>query len=403
MNKHEKPEAGNASTVRFSSAATVAIVHNAKVLSKFFYAVGDAFKTLNERVESASMPKLSVREQAFFIKRLSFLIKASVPILEGLAMVSEQTSSRRYARVIGSVVKDVSQGTSLSKSLGRFPHIFGDFGINIIKVGESSGTLSQNLDYLADELHKRQNLRRKVFGALVYPVIVTVATLAITGFLILYLFPKIMPVFASLKMELPLSTQIVIALSVFFQQWGAWILGALVVSALVITAVRKRSSHFRYMTDYWTIQLPLFGIMFRYYNLTNINRTLGLLLKSGITLSEALPLTADTTQNLVYRKELNHMASAVNRGEPLSKHLKKSRALFPDIMSQMISIGERSGNLSNSLIYLSELYEAEVEDFTKNLSSLIEPILMVVMGILVGFIAISIITPIYGITQNLGN
>lgn len=379
------------------------IVKNAKVLAKFFYALGDAFKTLNARVESASAPRLSVKEQAFFIKRLSFLIKASVPILEGLSMVSEQTMSRRYSRVIDSVLKDVSNGVSLSRSLGKFPHIFGEFGINIIKVGESSGTLSQNLDYLADELHKKHVLKRKVMGALVYPAVITVATLGITGFLILFLFPKIMPIFSSLKMELPMTTQIVIAVSTFLQASGGWLVLGIAAFCLVVAVLHKKIEAFRFGFDQVILRMPVFGVMFRYYCLANINRTLGLLLKSGITLAEALPLTADTTQNLVYRAELRHLALSVNRGEQLSKHLRKNRFLFPDIMSQMILIGERSGNLSNTLIYLSELYEAEVEDFTKNLSALIEPALMVIMGIVVGFVAVSIITPIYGITQNLGN
>lgn len=401
--KNESNESVRGRVLTLPQPAIEFFVKNSKVLAQFFYALGDAFKTLNARVESASMPRLSVKEQAFFIKRLSFLIKASVPILEGLSMVSEQTMSRRYARVIDSVLKDVSNGISLSRSLGKFPHIFGEFGINIIKVGESSGTLSQNLDYLADELHKKQVLKRKVMGALVYPAVITVATLAITGFLILYLFPKIMPIFASLKMELPITTQIVIAVSTFLQASGGWLVLGLVVAVTVIFGLHKQSEWFRFAFDQAVLRMPVFGVMFRYYSLANINRTLGLLLKSGITLAEALPLTADTTQNLVYRAELRHLATSVNRGEQLSKHLKKNRFLFPDVMTQMILIGERSGNLSNTLIYLSELYEAEVEDFTKNLSALIEPALMVIMGIVVGFVAVSIITPIYGITQNLGN
>ena len=384
-----------------SHSITAAVLARSAVLARFFYKIGDAFKSLNERVANSGTAHLSVKEQAFFVKRLSFLIKASIPILEGLSMVSEQTVSKGYSRVLKSVVKDVSNGTSLAKSLSKFPRIFGDFGINIIKVGESSGTLSQNLDYLADELHKRQALRNKITGALVYPAVITVATLGITGFLILYLFPKIMPVFSSLNMELPLSTKIVIAVSGFLQQWGLWFIVGVFAFGALSTFLINRFPKVRMAYDRMMLSLPVFGVMFRYYNLANMNRTLGLLLKSGITLAEALPLTADTTANTVYKRELRLMAAAANRGEQLSGHLKKHRGLFPDLMPQMIAIGERSGSLSNTLVYLSGLYEAEVDDFTKNLSSLIEPALMIIMGVLVGFTAISIITPIYGITQNL--
>jgi len=183
---------------------------------------------IRDQLESSATPRLSSKEQVFFIKRLAFLIRANVPILEGLYMVKDQTSSRRHVRIVSKVIDDISNGQSLAKSLGKFPHIFGDFGINIIKVGEHSGTLSQNLEYLADELKRRQELRRKVMGAFVYPAVVTLATLGITGFLMLYLFPKIMPIFSSLHMELPLSTKIVMAISTFLQHWGLTALGALV-------------------------------------------------------------------------------------------------------------------------------------------------------------------------------
>lgn len=356
---------------------------------------------IRDQLESSATPRLSSKEQVFFIKRLAFLIRANVPILEGLYMVKDQTSSRRHVRIVSKVIDDISNGQSLAKSLGKFPHIFGDFGINIIKVGEHSGTLSQNLEYLADELKRRQELRRKVMGAFVYPAVVTLATLGITGFLMLYLFPKIMPIFSSLHMELPLSTKIVMAISTFLQHWGLTALGVLIAAMIVVTILLRRSKAFHYVFDQWVIRLPVIGSVVRHYNLANASRTVGLLLKSGVTLSTALPLTADTLQNLVYKEEFMKLTECVNKGQEISTHLRTNRLLFPDVVPQMVAVGERSGNLSNTLVYLSEFYEAEVQDFTKNLSSLIEPALMVMMGILVGFVAISIITPIYGITQNL--
>jgi type II secretory pathway component PulF len=377
------------------------VAKHASPVGDFFGRIGKALSDFQERVELSSAPSLSVKEQAFFVKRLSFLIKASVPILESLDMVSKQVTSRGYARVIQSVMKDVANGMSLAKSLGKFPKIFGDFGINIIKVGESSGTLSQNLDYLADELKKRQNLKQKVMGAFVYPAVITVATLGITGFLVLYLFPKIMPIFSSLNMELPMTTKIVIAVSTFLQTSGLWlILGIIIFFALFAFALKKSKS-FHFLFDGWVLRAPVLGQMMRFYNLANATRTLGLLLKSGLTLAEALPLTADTTQNLVYKSEYRKLGESVQRGERISAYLAKSPDYFPAIMTQMIAVGERSGSLSNTLVYMSDLYEAEVDDFTKNLSSLIEPAMMVIMGVIVGFVAISIITPIYGITQNL--
>lgn len=396
-------------TVRGMHARVLAISYTAITFThkhtdparSFFKKGVDHYTAARNAYELKTTPSMSVREQMFFAKRLSFLIKAGVPILESLHMIKEQSASRRSARVIESVYTDVGNGSSLAKSLGRFPNIFGDFGINIIKIGESSGTLSTNLEYLADELKKRHLLRAKITSAFIYPGIITLATIGITAFLMLYLFPKIMPIFTSLRMELPLTTRIVMAISVFLQHWGLVVIVVIILSACAIAFAKKKYRGFHFFFDKAVLHMPVLGSLMRSYNLANATRTLGVLLQSGVTLSEALPLTADTTANLVYKAEYRNMSDVVLRGERISTYLRGATDLFPPVTGQLIAVGERSGNLSNTLIYLSELYEAEVDDFTKNLSSLIEPALMIIMGILVGFVAISIITPIYGITQNL--
>ncbi len=359
------------------------------------------FRNLYSGMKKISFSRMSIREQGLFIKRLSFLTKAGIPVLESLVMIKEQTRKKSHGIILGTVIHDVSNGQYLSTSLAKYHNMFGDFSINMISFGESAGILSNNLEYLADELKKRDALRKKIIGAFIYPAIVTLASIGITVFLIVYLFPKIMPVFSSLKMTLPLSTRIVIAISTLFQNYGLTI--AFLVFALVITffIILNKSYHFRFWFERFIMKVPIIGEMVKSYNLANSTRTLGLLLKSGITLSKALPIAAKSSENLVYKRELNNLSHVVDRGEKMSSYFAKKRHLFPDILSQIVAVGERSGNLSNSLLYLSDLYEAEVEDFTKNLSNLIEPALMIFMGVLVGFIAISIITPIYSITQNL--
>lgn len=364
------------------------------------------FKKLSQKIygtisTAISQGSLSIREQTFLIKRLAFLITAGVPIIESLHMIREQTPSKRQVRVLDSVIADVSNGQYLSASLAKFKGVFGEFAINIIHAGESAGFLSQNLEYLAEELRKKQTLRRKVIGAFVYPVVVACATLGLTIFLMVYLFPKIMPVFSSMHMVLPLSTRIVIFISSSLQHYGFIIFTALVLFIIVLIVALKKSQTFHFYFDRLLFRVPIIGKMIRYYNLTNSTRTMGLLLKSGLTVNETLAIAVKTSGNLVYKKEFQTLSSVVNRGEKISSYLKTKPHLFPEVVSQITAVGERSGNLSNSLIYLSELYESEVDDFTKNLSSMIEPIMMIFMGVLVGFIAISIITPIYSITQNL--
>jgi len=358
-------------------------------------------KNITGKLQQVSFVRLSIKDQVLFAKRLSFLTRAGVPILESLTMIREQTRSRGQAMILDAVLLSVSNGQSLAQSFGKFKRVFGDFAINIISVGESSGSLSENLHYLSEELKKKQILRRKVVGALVYPIFITITTIGITALLTVYIFPKIMPIFVGLNIDLPLSTKILIFVSVFLREWGLLLILLLIVLFIAFFITISRSPKFHLVVDYMVLRLPIFGKMVQNYNFANFSRTLGLLLKSGITLSEALPITANTIPNQIYNREIHKLSKSVSRGEKISSHLKKHRKFFPEILTQIISVGERSGNLSETLVYVSELYEGEVEESTKNLSSLIEPVLMVAMGIVVGFVVISVITPIYGITQHL--
>ena len=356
------------------------------------------FSRINERL---NRPGFSTKEQAFFIKRLAFLIKAGVPILECLHILKEQAGKKNYAKILEKIIDDIANGKPLSKSFAKFPRLFNNFAVSIIKVGESTGMLNETLSYLADELKKKQMLKKKVVGAFMYPAIISVATIGITVFLMVYLFPKIMPVFVSMKVDLPMSTRMVIAMSAFFQVWWFLCVAVVFLFVFVFTVSLKKFPKFHLKFDKACLKIPVVGPIIGYYNVSNGSRTLGLLLRAGISLSEALPITADTTANTVYQKEWNDLVAVVSRGEKISTQLLKRQKYFPDIFSHMIAVGEKSGSLAETFVYLSDLYESEVEDFTKNISTAVEPVLMVIMGIIVGFIAISIISPIYSITQNL--
>jgi type IV pilus assembly protein PilC len=345
--------------------------------------------------------RLSLKEQTHFIKRFAFLIRAGIPVVECLHILREQAKSKSHARVLDLIIEDALNGRALSKSFAKFPHLFNNFAVYIIKVGESTGMLNQNLAYLAEELKKKHQMKKKIVGAFVYPAVITAATIGITIFLMAYLFPKLLPVFSSLHVELPLPTRIIIALSAFLSKWWiACILGFIAFVVLILVALRT-SPKFHLFFDRACLKLPIVGMVIRYYNVGNSSRTLGLLLKSGVPLSEALPITAETTSNLVYKKEWNDLTAVVIRGEEISTRLLTRQEQFPDVFAHLIAVGERSGTLSETLVYLSEMYDNEVDEFTKNIATLIEPVLMIIMGIIVGFVAISIIAPIYSITQNL--
>jgi type IV pilus assembly protein PilC len=337
-----------------------------------------------------------------FAKRLSMMMRSGMPIAQGISMLGSQAHSGSTAYVFQELTAHVSAGQPLSSALKKFEHIFGEFCISIVKVGETIGTLPENLNYLAEELKKARDLKRKVTGALVYPAIIVLATFGIATFLTVYIFPKITPIFASLKSELPLSTKILVALSSFLISNGGWVIFWLIAFSVTLFAL-LRWKPFRYWFDHFVLTLPLFGVMMQYYNVTNTTRTFGLLLKSEVRVAHAFEILAESTKNLAYREALERAGVQVVKGRKISSQFEGNKRLFPPIIAQMIAVGEQTGNLSGSLMYCSEMYEEELNDFTRNLTTIIEPVLMIVMGLIVGFVAISIITPIYGLTQYIHN
>jgi type II secretory pathway component PulF len=354
-----------------------------------------------ERLRKLFVRRLSTRDQMFFARRLSFLVGSGVPLLESLEVLLEQASSRALTRVLARTVEDVRNGKSLAAALGRFSGQFGEFAVNIIRVGESGGALAVNLRHLAEELEKKDALRKKVVSALVYPVFITIATLGVTGLLTVYIFPKITPIFNSLNVDLPLTTRLLIGVSTFLREHGLALIGACVVLAAALVVLHRSVRVFRVFWDRLILTLPIAGGMVQYYNMATLSRTLGLLLKSGTSIVEALYTTRDTTRNLIYFAELDRAIAHVQGGENVSAHFRKHRGLFPPMVSHLVAIGERTGNLADTFIYLSEFYESEIDTSAKNLSNALEPALMIMMGVLVGFVAVSVITPIYEITQTL--
>ncbi len=344
--------------------------------------------------------RLPAQEQILFAKRLSILLKAGVPILGALQMFKKQTKSSHTMYIMGELVANVENGTFLSVGMAQFKKIFGEFAVNIVRVGEVSGTLNENLNYLAEELKKKQELRRKVISALVYPIFIVFATVGVVILLTAYVFPKIMPIFQSFKFDLPWTTKTLIFVSNAFIHYGAYILLGLIL-LVVGFILLLRNYKFHFWIQRTILRLPLIGPLLQSYNIANFTRTLGLLLKSDVRIVEGLHIAANTSGNLPYKKEFEAMADNATKGEKISVYMEKNPKMFPPVLSQMISVGETAGGLSHSLMFLAEMYEEEMNNLTKNLSTSIEPILMIFMGLLVGFIAMSIITPIYGVTQNI--
>ncbi len=345
--------------------------------------------------------RLKTQEKITFARHLSMVVRAGLPLLEGLQMLRRQRFSKTLGAVIDQLVADVNAGRPLADSLGRFPQLFGDFFTNIVRVGEASGTLGDNLAYLADEIRKGRELQGKVRSALIYPVVLLVATIAVVSFLTFFVFPKILPVLSGFNVQLPLTTRILIGVLDVLSKYG--IVGGLAAIAAIVGLrfLFTRVRPFRKAFHGFLLGIPVTGQLMMNVNVANFSRVLGILLKSGVHIVEGIQVTSATFSNLVYKDVLMRAADGIRRGESLGAELERYPRAFPPLMTGIVTIGEQTGNLEGNLIYLSEHYTEETDEALKTMTALLEPILLVGMGLLVGFVALSIILPIYSLSQGI--
>ena len=356
------------------------------------------FKNLFHNLTAERFP---IKEQIFFAKRLSFLLNAGLPLAQSLQIIADQTAQPRRQVRYAALLKEIENGQQLGSALQRHGKGLSGFTLAMVHIGEVSGTLAQSLAYLSEELIKRQILRRKIASSLAYPAIIASVTLSVTVLLIVYIFPKITPIFISLQVPLPLATRALMGMAGFLSRFGVWCAIAPILAGAAIVVARKKYAIACDAGDKLLLRLPIVGPLSRAYNLANVCRMLSVLLTSAMPIVDALTLAGSAQQNSRYRKALAASACSVGEGMPLAKSLSKYSRLFPNLLVQLVAIGEQTGNLPATLQYLAQSYESDVDGRTKNLSVAVEPVLMLVMGLTIGFVAISIITPIYGITEHL--
>jgi type IV pilus assembly protein PilC len=340
---------------------------------------------------------ISAQERINFARHLHLTTRSGLPLIEGLSLVGAQ-SSRGLKNIIRQIIEDINNGKLLGEALMVHQRVFGEFFVHIVQVGEQSGRLSENLLYLSEELKRRKETRGKVRAALIYPVIILIATVGIAGFLVFFVLPKILPILTDLSVELPATTKFLIAVVDFFSLYGAYV-GIGLVVFFIGSKLLLRVPPVRYVVHWVLLLIPVVSTMTRHLIMTRFSRSLGLLLKSGVNLVEALRVTSGTLGNYVYRREVERVVRVVQKGGSIADYLVTRRRRFPIMFANLIRVGERTGNLEDNLFYLSEYYKDEVEDSIKNLTAILEPVLLLFMGLLVGFIAISIILPIYKISS----
>ncbi|MDD4333097.1 MAG: type II secretion system F family protein [Patescibacteria group bacterium] len=356
-------------------------------------------KNFFQRDFDLSISPITLVQKALFAKHLSVMLRAGLPLNEALAIIAE-TNRGRFRKILRKILSSVQAGNTLSSSFARFPKIFPAIFVSTTQAGESSGTLEENLDNLAVQLEKEKELSSKIKGAMLYPLFVLMAAFVMGMAMAFWVLPKITPLFEGLKVNLPFSTRMLIAFSHIVQSQGYYLLfGIIIVVSLFVWLCRQKFS--RPVTHLFLLKFPIIKRISRNANLARFNRILGTLLKSGLNIDEALSITADTMGNYYYMKSLKKVSMRIGKGNKLSENLKEYGKFFPPMVVSMVRVGEESGKLEETLLYLADFYEMEVDNATKSLATAIEPLLLMFIGAVVLFLALSIITPIYSITSGI--
>lgn len=357
--------------------------------------------SFSEKIDSLILRYQTVplSQKIFFCENLRVMIRAGLSITEALNTLALQAESKFFRRVITMVKTEVESGHLLSQGLAKFPGIFTRIFISMVQIGEVSGTLDENLLELTQQMKKDYNLRSKVRGAMTYPIVILVAMVGITIGLLVFVLPKLLDIFKEFgDIKLPLATRILIVVSDFVQAQGLWV-GIGTVIFVVSFVMGARTNTGRAMLHGALIRAPLIGPIVVKVNLARFARTLSGLLKTDIPVVQSLTVTSEVLANVHYRQATLDTGERIKSGDTISRSLAMHGRLFPPLVIQMVMVGERSGNVDSLLADVAEFYEQQVDNVLNNLSSIIEPILILFLGGMVGGIALAVMMPMYALTQ----
>ncbi|MBI3559152.1 type II secretion system F family protein, partial [Candidatus Gottesmanbacteria bacterium] len=340
--------------------------------------------------------KVSEREIATFTRLLSTMLGTGLPLTDALSNLSAQTKSKKFQEVLQTILHDVQSGVSLSESLAR-SKIFGELYVNLVKAGEASGKMEEALARLADTLEANLDFRGKITGAMIYPAVIVVAMIGIGIFMITNIIPKIADVYKEFGADLPLPTRILIAISDIMTHYT--ILAAVLVAGIIfaVRAIRK-NPELDFKINNALLKFPVFGALNTEVSLAIICRTLATLLSSGVAILDALKIVAKTMANDHFRSGLNEAANYVEKGIPLSVAFKRNPD-FPVMMSQLMAIGEETGTADESLERLAKFYQDSAERKVKILTTLLEPMMILLMGGMVAGLALAVLLPMFNLVN----
>lgn len=339
-------------------------------------------------------------DKILMARNLGAMLSAGLPLARALSVLERQTKNPRLATAISEISSDVRRGDSLHDSLAKYPRIFTNLFVAMIRAGEEGGDMPGSLKVVSDQMERMYDLKKKIRGALIYPCIILIAIFGIGILMMIEVVPTLAQTFSEMNAELPPATRVVIGISDFLVQYTVFAVGGIFgVIALIYAGMRTETG--KRMGDFFFLHLPGIAPMVKEVNAARTSRTLASLMSAGVDIMTALEISHEVVQNSYFRGVLTEAKDAVGEGQPLSASFTRHDKLYPPFVGEMMAVGEETGQTSEMLKRLAAFYEDEVDRKTKDMSTIIEPFLMLIIGAAVGFFAIAMIMPIYSLSNNI--
>lgn len=349
---------------------------------------------------NALIGRVKIAEKIILTRNLGAMIEAGLVLSRALDVMERQTKNAKLKSVLRDINAHVKKGDTFSESLARYPKIFSPLFVSMVRAGEESGSLAESLRVVGEQMDKSYTLRKKIKGAMVYPAIIISAMIIIGIFMFIFVVPTLSSTFEELGAELPASTQAIINISNFLNEHTFSAIG-LMIGAIVLFVMGLRTKSGTRIFEWVLLRTPIIGELTREVNSARTARTFSSLLSSGVDIIEALSITKDVVQNSYFKDVIEQAEKEIQKGAPISKIFVQNDKLYPVLFSEIVAVGEETGKLSEMLEQVAVFYEREVEQKTKDMSTVIEPFLMLIIGAGVGFFAISMISPIYSLSETI--
>lgn len=338
--------------------------------------------------------KVTARDVTLFSRQLATMIKAGVPVVQAFSITIEGQTKPSMRKLLIDLRDQVSAGTPVAQALRRHPKVFDDLFCSLVEAGENSGSLETMLERVAMYKERMESLKNKIKKALYYPVFVLIIGMVVSGLLLVKVVPQFESMFAGFGAELPAFTQLVVNMSRFMQEWWYLVFGSLVAGIYAVMLMSRRSPAFEYRLSQLYLRLPIIGELLHKSAVARFSRTLATAFAAGVTLVDSLDSAGNSTGNLVYKRHVSRIRDDVATGQQLNFAMRNGK-LFPTMVNQMVAIGEESGALDTMLMKVADFYEEEVNTMVDSMTSLLEPLVIAVLGIIVGGLVIAMYLPIF--------